>query len=104
MPTVKFEDMQFYVSIIISLMIKRMLENRPIIIDGFGVFDIRKRRYRIYDMISKRNEDFMRECSEIKFRMHYDFLKMAEIIGWDFIKKAKAKNNGIDEKKRNIKI
>ena len=90
LPMIKYHDLLFYFSVIFDLMTKRIIENRPVIIDGFGTFDRHRHgKRKRYDLV-KKNYYYI-HYNVVTFKPHYDLIKMMNIIGLDFIKKQKEK-------------
>jgi nucleoid DNA-binding protein len=85
MPYVKFYDMMFFVNAIIELMIKRILEDKIIIVDGFGVFNRMKTKPRkAVNIGTKEYQTIVGHY--IAFRPHYAFMQMVKWTGEDFLK------------------
>jgi len=99
MPYVKFYDMMYFVNAIIGLLKKRILEDRMIIVDGFGTISrvVHKPR-RLYNVNKK---DYNTVVSyNIYFSPHEDFLSLINLIGKDFIKELVRKKSRIEISKR----
>lgn len=102
MPYVKFYDMMYFVNAIIELMIKRVIEDRVVIVDGFGVFSRREHKpRRLFNVNKKCFQDMV--SHRINFNPHKDFLKMIEIVGKDFINELNRKKSKEEISKRTRK-
>jgi len=97
-------DIRYFVFVIIGLMKKRIVENRVVIIDGFGVLLRRQRKYTLcqrYLEIKGLGKIEKTIAHLIKFYPHHDLNKMRDIIGKNFLKHLVYKN---DEKNENTRI
>ncbi len=85
MPSVKFYDMMYFVNAIIELIIKRILEDKVVIVDGFGILTRTKSKPRRAYNVSKREYQTI-VSNSVAFRPHHALLKMVELTGEDFLK------------------
>jgi len=99
LPMVRYHDLLFYFSVIFDLMAKRIIENRPVIIDGFGTFDRQRYGKRKRVNISTKKHHYV-NYNVVSFKPHYDLLKMADLIGLDFIRTQKEKREKTNKGKK----
>jgi len=99
MPTVRFYDMMYLVNCASELMIKRIIEDRPIIIDGFGTLHrVQEKPRRAFNVATRQMYTF--EVNAVRFRPHIAFLRMIECVGKEYIKELIRKKSREAIKKR----
>jgi len=85
MPAIHYFDMMYYINCVIELLIKRILEDRLTMVDGFGVlYRAKQQPRRVFNVVT-------REChvvvsNLVSFRPHKAFLRVIDENGIDFIK------------------
>jgi len=102
LPYLSKNDINYYALVIIGLMRKRLIENKPVIIDGFGVLLRKSKNFIIYqDFLKARGFSITNKsvAQLVKFYPHFDLLKMRDIIGKDFIKHLVMKNEKLRQQK-----
>lgn len=92
MPTVRFYDMMYLVNCAAELMIKRIIEDRPVIIDGFGTLHrVQEKPRRAFNVGTRQMYTF--QVNAVRFRPHIAFLRMIDAIGKDYLKELIRKNS-----------